>query len=294
VSAPRPEPWRIDKRRARRAFERAAATYDGAAFLQREVGQRLYERLDLLRGFRPVRILDAGCGTGALTAQLARRWRGARVVALDIAPAMLARARRRGPWLRRPWCVAGDIEALPLAAGSFDLVFSSLALQWCPDLERAIGELARVLAPGGLLLFATFGPDTLRELRAAWAEADGGAHVHVHGFPDLHEVGDLLLHTGLADPVTDAEWITVRYGDVLELMRDLKAIGARNAAAGRPRGLTGRGRIEALRRAYGRCRDAGGRLPATFEVVYGHAWKPAGGGAVRVAPPSARRRGGGP
>ena len=282
---------RVDKRLARRAFERAAAGYDAAAFLQHEVGERLAERLDLLRDFRPRRILDAGCGTGALTERLACRYRGARVVALDIAPAMLARARRRGPWLRRPACVCGDIEALPLASGRFDLVVSSLALQWCPDLERALAELARVLAPGGLLLLSTFGPDTLRELRAAWAEADGARHTHVNAFADLHEVGDALLRLGLADPVTDAEWITVRYGTVRALMRDLKAIGAHNVTEGRPRGLTGRGRLAAVERAYERLRDADGKLPATFEVVYGHAWAPraAGAAGVRVAPPGAGR-----
>jgi malonyl-CoA O-methyltransferase len=151
------------------------------------------------------------------------------------------------------------------------MVWSSLAFQWAADLPRVFGECLRVLQPGGLLSFTTFGPDTLRELRHAFAGTDGG--VHVNRFVDMHDIGDQLVYAGFADPVMDMEYFTLTYADVESLMRDLKAIGAHNVAAGRKRGLTGRHALEELRRHYEAFRQDG-RLPATFEVVYGHAWKP--------------------
>ncbi|ROR34505.1 malonyl-ACP O-methyltransferase BioC [Inmirania thermothiophila] len=269
---PRPE-GRPEKGRVRANFARAAARYDGFALLQAEVRRRLLGRLDWLRRFEPRTVLDLGCGTGAALPELARRYPRARLLAVDLAHPMAAAARRRGrPW-RRPWAVCGDAEALPLAGASVDLVFSNLTLQWCPRLEGALAEIARVLRPGGLVLFTTFGPDTLRELREAWAEADGGAHTHVNAFHDLHDVGDALVAAGLADAVADVERITMTYPDAYTLMGDLKGLGAANATAGRPRGLTTRRRLERVAAAYERFRRAeDGRLPATWEVVFGHAW----------------------
>jgi malonyl-CoA O-methyltransferase len=302
----------IDKERARRSFARAAASYDAAAVLQREVGARMQERLDYIR-LEPERVLDAGCGTGVDVEALLRRFRKARVLALDFALPMLQRARRRGGWRRRPICLCGDLEHLPLAAGSLDLVYSNLALQWANDLKQAFAEARRVLRPGGLFLFSSFGPDTLKELRSAWAEADGvlgdgaladGAQLHGKGhvspFPDMHDVGDLLLAARFADPVMDAELLTLTYARVDDLMRDLKAIGARNASRTRPRSMTGKGRLAAMCAAYERARRDG-RLPASYELVYGHAWVPAavepsagppagGGGEVRVSLDQIRRR----
>jgi len=158
------------------------------------------------------------------------------------------------------------------------MVFSNLMLQWCNDPDRVFSEFNRVLRPGGLLLFTSFGPDTLKELRAAWGAADG--HTHVSRFIDMHDLGDALLRAGLGEPVMDAETITLSYTDVRGLMRDLKTMGARNATAGRSRGLTGRRRLAAMEASYERLRTDG-RLPATWEVVYGHAWAgttPAGPG----------------
>ena len=289
-------PW-LDKGRVRRAFEAAAARYDRAAGLQREVSERLLERLDWLR-IRPRRVLDLGSGTGQVAAHLARRYPKAQVLALDLAEAMVRRSLERlGRWARWRGRAAGlcaDMEALPLAAGSVDLVVSNLALQWCPDLPRALGEMRRVLAPGGAVLFSTFGAGTLEELRAAWEEADGGADApgrpgsgdplrHVHAFPDLHAVGDLLLGLGFRDPVTDVDRLVRRYRAPEELVRELKALGATNASCSRPRGLTGKGRWQRFLEAYAARRDPEGRIPATYEVVYGHAWQgaeanmPAGG-----------------
>jgi malonyl-CoA O-methyltransferase len=288
------DPYRVDKRQARLAFERAAATYDAAAALQREVGQRMMERLDLIR-LQPARILDLGAGTGEFSHALLRRYRKADVVAIDVAFSMLRRTRRRGGWLRRPDCVCGDAESLPFAAGSFQFIFSNLMLQWCQDLEPVFAELRRVLAPGGLLMFTTFGPDTLRELRASWEAADG--YSHVNRFIDMHDVGDALVRTRWAEPVMDAERITVTYREARTLMKDLKHLGAHNITAGRPRGLTGRRRLQRMLQAYEAYRRDG-VLPASYEVVYGHAWAPldtraAGAIAVglsvpRAAPPLGR------
>ncbi|MCU0766740.1 MAG: malonyl-ACP O-methyltransferase BioC [Gammaproteobacteria bacterium] len=260
----------IDKEQARRAFERAATRYDEVAVLQREIGRRMLERLDYVR-LAPGTVLDAGCGTAVATAELAQRYPDADVVALDFAHGMLRHARGRGGLARAPHWVCGDIEALPLAGGSVDLVYSNAALQWSTDLAATFADLARVLRPGGLLMFSTFGPDTLAELRAAWAQVDGDSHVS--GFPDMHDVGDLLVRARFADPVMDCERLTVTYATVDDLMRDLKLLGAHNVTARRARGLTGRGRLAAMRAAYERFRRDG-RLPATYEVVYGHAWAP--------------------
>lgn len=268
------DPAPIDKRAARRAFERAAASYDQAAVLQREVGTRMLERLNYVR-LTPETVLDLGCGTGFELDDLARRWRRARLVALDIAEAMLQRARRRGSWLNRPRPLCADLEALPLANDSVDLIVSNATLQWAGDLAGAFAEMRRVLRPEGLLMFTTFGPDTLIELRRAWAVADGGAYPHVSPFLDMHDIGDALVRAGFADPVMDAERITMTYSTVRDLMQDLKAIGGRNALQQRARTMTGRSTLAAMEQAYERERQEG-RLPSTWEVVYGHAWMPAG------------------
>lgn len=262
------------KRDVRRAFERAARTYDEAAILQREVCARLVEHLDPVR-LAPRRVVDLGCGTGYAFDALARRFPAASLLGLDIAPAMLARARRRSPWWQRvlgaprPALLCADAERLPLASGSVDLVFSNLALQWCEP-ARVFAEAARALAIEGLLLFSTFGPDTLKELRSAFAEADGAPHVN--RFADMHDLGDALVHAGFADPVMERETLTVEYGSALAVARDLKALGAVNSLPARARGLPGRARWRRMTEAYDRFRRDGA-LPATWEVVYGHAWK---------------------
>ena len=262
--------YRVDKHLARCAFERAAATYDAAAVLQNEIGGRLIERLDLIRA-RPARILDLGAGTGVFTQALLRRYRRADVVALDIAAPMLRRVQGRGGWFRRPACVCADAERLPFADDSFDFIFSNLMLQWCADLESLFAGLRRVLSPGGLLLFTTFGPDTLKELRASWEAVDGDTHVNV--FVDMHDVGDALVQAQWAEPVMDTERLTVTYRELHDLMLDLKRIGAHNVTAGRPRGLTGKRHLQQVTEAYERYR-VDGLLPASYEVVYGHAWSP--------------------
>jgi malonyl-CoA O-methyltransferase len=262
------DPFLMEPGRVRAAFDNAARDYDEVAVVQAEVRQRLLERLELFR-IRPERILDAGCGTGHGARALLRYYRGAGLVALDLAPGMLREAQRKRPWLRRLDPVCGDAAALPLAGGCIDLVFSNLMLQWCNEPDQVFAEFRRVLRPGGLVLFTSFGPDTLQELRAAWRAADG--NTHVSRFIDMHDLGDALTRNGFQEPVMDMEHLVLTYPDVRALMRDLKTMGARNATAGRSRGLTGPRRLAAMEAHYESLRRDG-RLPATWEIVYGHAW----------------------
>jgi malonyl-CoA O-methyltransferase len=263
-----------DKRLVRAAFEKAAARYDEAAVLQREIGTRLLERLELMK-LAPQRMLEVGSGTGFCSTQLAARYPQAQFIALDIAHGMLRNARQRFGWWQRlrrgPGFVCADAESLPLADAAVDLLFSNVTLQWCNDPEHTFAEFMRVLKPGGLLLFSTFGPDTLKELRAAWRTVDDAMHVNL--FSDMHDLGDGLLRNGFADPVMDREDIVLTYSDARTLMRDLKTIGAHNVNRGRHSGLTGKNKLNAMLAAYEQFRRDG-RLPASYEIVYGHAWAP--------------------
>lgn len=266
----------IDKARVRTSFDRAARTYDAAAILQKEVRQRMFERLELIK-LSPQRILDAGCGTGHASQMLAKKFPSSQILSLDIAMGMLAQTKQAQPWMQRllglgkQSLLCADIENLPVASSSLQLVWSNLAIQWCNDLDKTFGEMHRVLQTEGLVMFSTFGPDTLKELRAA-ASVDAD-HVHVSRFIDMHDIGDALVRAGFSAPVLDVERFTLTYDDVKSVMRDLKAIGAHNATAGRNRGLLGRGFLQHLTEQYERFRQDG-KLPATYEVVYGHAWKP--------------------
>jgi len=259
----------LDRGQVRRAFGRAAARYVEHAVLQREVGERLRERLDGYPDLAPRRILDVGCGPGVALAPLAQRFPEAEIVALDLALPMLQFAAIDAPVAARFVCA--DAQALPLADASVDLVHSSLCLQWCDDPGLALAEFARVLRPGGVLLFSTFGPDTLKELRAAFAAVD--AAPHVSRFIDMHDIGDGLLATGFRDPVLERDDFTLTYADARTLMRELHAIGAGNADAQRTRALTGKAHLARVVAAYETFR-ADGVLPATYEVVYAQALAP--------------------
>ena len=270
---------RPDKRLLRRRFDRAAAGYERSAVLAREIANRMNERLGLLR-VTPQRVLDLGSGTGFGARLLRNRYPGARVIELDLSAAMLRQSRRHAGWLRRSVDrltgaleprVCADAERLPFTADAFDLVWSNLALQWLGPPQHALAELHRVLRPGGACFFSTLGPDTLKELRGAYAQVDPG--VHVHQFIDLHDYGDMLVHARFADPVMDMEHLTLTYADVKSLLRELKAAGAGNLDPGRRPGLAGRAVHAHMAQAYEAYRREG-RLPATFEVGYGHAWRP--------------------
>jgi malonyl-CoA O-methyltransferase len=272
------DPVAIDQARVRTGFERAAGRYDGADFLQAEVRERLLERLELVR-LDPAWVLDLGAGTGRALPALAARFPAARLLALDLSPAMLGRAAGCHP-AALPVCA--DAGRLPLAEASVDLVFSSLMLHWAPDMGAVLDGVRRVLRYPGLFSFATLGPDSYRELRAAWAAADD--YPHVLAFPEMHGLGDALVQAGFQEPVLATEALTITYPDVRALARDLKDTGTANATAGRPRGLTSPGRWARMAAAYERYRDTAGRLPATIEIVFGQAWAP---------DPAARRAGAG-
>lgn len=271
--------YRIDKARVRSSFDRAASSYDAAAVLQAEVRQQMLGRLDLIK-VQPQVILDAGCGTGHASRALANRFPQATVVSLDIALGMLKKTKQVQSGISQKLknllglsgskCLCADVEALPLASDSLSLIWSNLAIQWCNDLDATFQEAHRVLRPEGLYMFSTFGPDTLRELRMA----SNNEHTHVSRFIDMHDIGDALVRAGFSAPVLDVERYTLTYDDVRGVMRDLKAIGAHNATEGRARGLLGKSFLQRLERNYEQFRHSeDGRLPATFEVVYGHAWK---------------------
>ena len=273
-----PDPILLDKRRIRRNFARAAPGYDEAAALSREVCARMLERLDLVR-LAPSRILDLGSGTGAAARAAARRYPQARVAALDFCLPALHLQRHAGFWpevLRLALgraaisCVCADFECLPVRSGAMDLVVSNLALHWSDAPDAALTEMHRVLRRGGLLMFTTLGPDTLKELAQASADARGRSPVH--RFVDMHDLGDMLIRSGFAEPVMDMEYLTLTYARVDDLFRDLRASGALSARVDRVGLRTPRWR-EHLRQRYESLRREG-RLPATFEIVYGHAWKP--------------------
>ena len=263
------EMFGLDRRAVAEAFDRASTSYDGAAALQERVRNELLGRLDDFP-LAPKSILDLGAGTGHSSRALKRRYPAAIVVAVDIAPGMLEKAREQSRWLRRFERVRADAYSLPFADGSFDLIFSSLMLQWCDDLDAVFAEIARVLKPGGALIFSTFGPDTLLELRESWLATDAPGN-HVNHFFDAPSLGTALMHAGLAEPVLDVDRIVMPYDDVLTLMRELKAIGAHNVTRGRARGLTGRRRLAAMTQAYEVLRRDG-KLPATYEVIHAICW----------------------
>src|SRR5690606_12859692 len=274
----------LDRHLLRRRFERAAATCDSVDLLAREIARRMDERLDYIR-VTPRRVLDLGCGTGADLPRLAERFPDATLIAADFSPAMVAgagariRPARSGGLLRRllsgapaalPHLVAQS-DALPLARASLGLVWSNLMLPALDDPLPTFREIHRTLEVDGLLMFSTFGPDTLRELRAALPDRRGE---RVHRFIDMHDIGDALVQAGYHDPVMDMEIVTLTYPDLATLLQDLRRSGGANAATSRPRGLSGRQEWAAARAAYQRLRRAG-RLPATFELIQGHAWKAA-------------------
>ncbi|MBM5570767.1 MULTISPECIES: malonyl-ACP O-methyltransferase BioC [Deefgea] len=274
------EPFYNEKELIRESFDRAAATYDAAAVLQKEVVERLFERLTLIN-LQPQVILDAGSGTGAASQLLKERYRNAQFIELDLAFNMLKTAQAKTSGLKK-WlsfldsnksaAVCADIEHIPLANESVDLIWSSLTIQWCNTPDAAFKEFARILKPGGVVIFSSLGPDTLKELRAAFKGVD--EHEHVNQFIDMHDLGDALVAHGLTMPVMDMEYITMTYPSVKAVMHDLKHIGASNKMNGRRNSLLGKSAWQKIQSQYENFRH-NGVLPCTYEVVYGHAWKPA-------------------
>lgn len=255
-----------DKRQVAASFSRAAASYDSVAELQRDVGTQLLQRLPA--DFVPSRWLDLGCGTGYFSRALAGRYAHGQGLALDIAEGMLDHARPLGG---AEHFIAGDAERLPLRDSTCDLIFSSLAVQWCGHFDAVLSEAFRVLKPGGIFAFASLCVGTLVELRDSWRQVDG--LVHVNRFREFARYEQLCAVSGLRTVSLKNQAHVLHYPDVRSLTHELKALGAHNLNPGRPGGLTGRARILGLVEAYEQLRQASG-LPATYQVVYAVLEKP--------------------
>ena len=266
----------VDRLQVGRRFSRVAANYDQADFFAREVDRRMQERLDYVK-VEPKRILDLGCSRGGSFAGLAARYPAAELLGLDISPAMLQAGHiARAGWQR--WLglgrqnqvqrLAGDATNLPLKSQSTAIVWSNLLLHWLDDPLPTLAEAHRVLEVGGLLMFSTLGPDSLKELRSAFSDG----YAHTQRFIDMHDLGDMLVACNFADPVMDMEVLTLTYDGFDEMLGELRAAGSGCAMKARRHGLTGRQAWAQARDTYERLRN-NGKLPATFEIVYGHAWK---------------------
>jgi malonyl-CoA O-methyltransferase len=266
----------VDRLQVGRRFSRVAANYDQADFFVREVDRRMQERLDYVK-VEPKRILDLGCSRGGSFAGLSARYPDAHLIGLDISSAMLLAGQAARPgW--RSWLglgrqavaqrLAGDAVKLPLKSQSTAIVWSNLLLHWLDDPLPALAEAHRVLEVGGLLMFSTLGPDSLKELRSAFSDG----YAHTQRFIDMHDLGDMLVACGFADPVMDMEVLNLTYDGFDEMLGELRAAGSGCAMKARRHGLTGRQAWIKARDAYENLRS-NGKLPATFEVVYGHAWK---------------------
>jgi malonyl-CoA O-methyltransferase len=255
----RPRPSQRQKKSVAASFSRAASSYDDAAVLQRTVADSLLAQLDIPAGSA---LLDIGCGTGAAGAVLANKYA---VTALDIAEGMLQFARTRSGDANIQW-LCGDAENLPLADASMDAVFSSLAVQWCENIGAIFTELQRVLRPGGSAWLSTLGPDTLHELRTAWAAVDD--RIHVNNFATAEAISHAVQRSGLTLKKWREENLVMRYSELRQLTRELKALGAHNVNNGRPAGLLSRQRLQAFSNGYEQQRDADGQLPATYQIYY--------------------------
>jgi malonyl-CoA O-methyltransferase len=274
----------IDLARVRALFAHPERL-SGADFLRREIAARMHERLQLVK-VAPARVLDAGCGAGADLARLQQEYPAAQVLGLDAAHAMLRAAATAAPaagalgqLLGRLLpgkagidLLCGDFGNLPLGPNSVDLVWSNLALHWHPQPDRVFTEWRRILRVDGLLMFSNFGPDTFRELRTAFAAVDESSHALP--FVDMHDFGDQLVEAGFSTPVMDMEVITVTYDSAAALLDDVRALGG-NPLATRRRGLMGRAARQRLIQALEAQRRPDGKLGLTFEVIYGHAFRPA-------------------
>ena len=282
-----------DSRRLRRIFDRRAATFDDVAFLPREIAQRMRERLDYIK-INPASVLDAGCGVGEDLPALRERFPEAPVFGTDLSHAMLSRAldhdggdtswRRflpasigRALGTRGPRFAQADFSALPFAAGAFEFVWSNLALHWHSRPDLVFPEWQRVLKVNGLLMFSTLGPDTLKELRGAYAQVDAahglGARAHVLDFVDMHDLGDMLVESGFEIPVMDQETLTITYRSPESLLADVRRWGAYPFVRDDASPQAARRLHRALLAALEARRGADGTIALTFEVIYGHAWK---------------------
>jgi len=263
----------IDAEKVAASFDKAANDYHHTALLQQEIGERLVERLADI-SLNATNIVDLGCGTGFVMQKLAQYHPKSQIFGVDIARHMLQQAQKHAPrWFSNQHFICANAEFLPFADNSIDLVISNLMLQWCGDFTAVLKECQRVLSPKGVLLFSTLGPDTLKELRESWAQVD--KHHHVNEFVNIYQLGDALFNLGMKDPVMDIDWITECDPDGMDIMRQVKIIGAHHVNAGRAKGLRGKQGLQKMLNYYEKFRITEG-LPATYEVIYGMAWKKTG------------------
>ncbi len=243
------------------AFNKASNNYDDHAFLQKEIAVRLDQKLNAISSKTDI-ILDLGAGTGLLSQQLTKRFSNSKIICLDFAQQSLKHNSSSSK-------ICANANYLPLLNNSVDMITSNLMMQWCPDLNTLFSECFRVLKNNGLFLFSTFGPDTLKELKKSWSIVDD--KIHVNTFIDMHNIGDQMLKNGFQNPVMEMETLTLTYQTVIDLLRDLKAIGAQTVAK-RSKPLTGKNKFQLMIKMYDSYKS-NGKLPATYEVIYGHAWK---------------------
>lgn len=250
----------LNKRQVQQRFNRAAKTYAEHAIAYQEVAQRLLSKLEFIK-INPERVLDLGCGSGSLLLELSVLYPQAQIIGVDLSYEMLQEAKQKN-------LVQADATFLPFPNDSVELVISNLMLPWCNDLVSVFQEVKRVLKPEGIFLFSTLGPDTLKELRAAWAKIDNEPHVHV--FLDMHDIGDALLQSGLADPVMDVEHLTINYREFKTFIKDLKLTGSTNCLQQRSQNLLSKNKLKQLEKNYINIEN---KFPVTYEIAYGHAWK---------------------
>jgi len=261
----------LDRQKLISSFNNAADTYDAVARLQKYVGEQLLDRLQYINVPNGM-ILDMGAGPGTFSNMLESRFHSSHVVQLDIAQKMLLAGRAAGrQFFSRQHHVCADADFLPLKKASIDFIFSNLMLQWSQDTDRLFLETARVIRPGGLFAFSTLGPDTLIELRESWRSVD--EEIHVNTFIDMHDIGSALIRAGFSDPVLEVEMVELSYPLLSGLLQDLQSLGARNVNSNRRKTLTGKKRFKGMQAAY-ETKRKGGRLPASYEVIFGHAWIP--------------------
>lgn len=270
------KPQPTDLHAARRTFDRLAGRYDNHAALEQEVSSRLLERLGFHR-VPPQRIIDLGCGTGQASAALKAEFRKAQVIGLDSSPGMLARQQRRSGLLKPLRAVCADFSAIPLAERSSELIFSNLAFQWSMEAEILFAEIRRVLVPGGMLLFSTLGPGSLKELRTVMAET--GERQEPGRFADILDIGNALVAAGFHEPVMDSERITLNYPGFEALLNELEATGSLQLLGINDSCFEMKDRFEAAYRRF----TTDGRYPVSYEIVYGTAFGPAEGQPRKTA-----------
>jgi len=265
----------INKEYKRKSFNRAAITYDSYSILQDTISDNLIDRLKIIK-LNPLDILDLGCGTGTNGLNLRKQYKKSRIINYDFSENMLREARLKQKLFildkinLSPYSyICADIEAIPLKGNSLDLVWSSSTLQWCNELDLVFNQVKKILKPGGLFIFSTFGPNTLNELREITENLFNEKTTST--FIDMHNVGDLLMHSGFSDPVLDVENFTMTYKEVDKLFMDIKSIGATNGNVSKNRGLSGRSFTKKIVEKYEAYRN-NNLLPASYEVIYGHAW----------------------